>query len=246
MYMWFFYSMGNTVLRRCCVSRHGSVRSFVSLCLFLRRAVFLPPWLLKDKGREGTDGNNDNCLRWALREMHNAYKVSSKVNGKTINLLYLYCLRYRRLWAPQQLSGIYPQDYMRRRSVFHWGRERLFVLPKVILMEQEFEAGCFKSFSCLDGCRIPRGLLNGCVLYPAHPSGHPSCLIPNTSSHMWSIIPSEDQVENNLCLAVSHASTHQKLTLVKWISIQFNYKGSMYHTKIHVIFLQLTKNPCPS
>lgn len=132
---------------------------------------------------------------------------------------------------------------MKRRSIFHWGRKRLFVLPKVILTEQEFEAGCFKSFSCLGGCQIPCGLLNGCVLYPAHPSGHLSCLIPNTSNHMWSIVPSEDQVDYNICLAISHASTHQKLALVKWISIQFSYKVSMNHTKIHVIFLQLTRKP---
>lgn len=49
----------------------------------------------------------------------------------------------------------------------------------------------------------------------------------------------DDQMEYNSYLTISQATAHQKLALVKWISR--NYKGSTNHTKILVIFLQLTK-----
>lgn len=76
-------------------------------------------------------------------------------------------------------------------SPFRWGKENFICFPRsYTLMEQEFEARCFKSFSCLDGNQIPCDLLNGWVLDPAHPDRYPSSLIPSTSSNMWSIVPS--------------------------------------------------------
>lgn len=132
--------------------RHTLMRGFVSLCLFLRHSVLRPrqplALLLKDTGRERTDGNKDNCLLWTLREMHNAYKVSSKVNGKTINLLYLHCVH--RLWAAFRNGAWWLQEVRKHiSSPSHWGWD-FFVLPKVTHTNGAgIEAGYFKFFGCL-------------------------------------------------------------------------------------------------
>lgn len=138
--------------------RHTLMRDFVSLCLFLRHSVFWPrqplPSLLKDTGRERTDGNKDNCLLWTLREMHNAYKVSSKVNGKTINLLYLHCVH--RLWAAFG-NGAWWLQGVRRHIFPHLTEAEVFVLPKVTHTNGAGTgAGYFKFFGHL---MVTRSLL---------------------------------------------------------------------------------------
>lgn len=108
--------------------------------------------------------------------MHNAYKVSSKVNGKTINLLYLHCVH--RLWAAFRNGAWWLQEV--RKHIFpHFTEAETFCASQGHTHQWSREwSWVFQVFQLPYGGQIPPHLHHSIPVAPSSPKAPPASPSP--------------------------------------------------------------------